>query len=75
MFADDTIIYSQSPTLEGVRSYLQNDVDKLISWLDMNTLHVNVSKSSCMVLSTRKNMANLDITINNSPIQTVSDVS
>ena len=23
MFADDTIIYSLSPTLEGVRSYLQ----------------------------------------------------
>ena len=75
MFADDTMIYSQSPTLDGVRSYLQNDVDKLISWLDMKKLHVNVSKSSCMVLSTRKNMTNLEVTINNSPVQTVSNVS
>ena len=58
MFADDTIIYSQSPTLDGVRSYLHvlNYVDKLISWLDMNKLDVNVSKSSCMVLSTCKKL-------------------
>ena len=41
----------------------------------MNKLHFNVSKSSCMVLSTRKNIANLDVTINNSPVQTVSNVS
>ena len=33
-------------------------------WLDVNRLHVNASKSSCIVLSTSHTICDINITIN-----------
>jgi retron-type reverse transcriptase len=62
LFADDTILYTQSSSLDEAESQLQNDIDNLMTWLDLNRLHVNASKSSCMVLSTRHNVGDINIT-------------
>ena len=43
-------------------------------WLDMNNLNVNASKSSCMVLSTRHNVRDINITINEDSINVDNDV-
>jgi hypothetical protein len=44
LFADDTILYAQYSSLDEAESQLQKDIDNLMIWLDMNRLHVNVSK-------------------------------
>ena len=57
LFADDTILYRQSSSLDKVESQLEKkNINNLMIWLDMNRLHVNASKSSCMVLLTRHNV-------------------
>jgi hypothetical protein len=43
-------------------------------WLDMNNLNVNASKSSCMVLSTRHNVRDINITIDEDSINVDNDV-
>ena len=44
-------------------------------WLDMNNLNVNASKSSCMVLSTRHNVTDINITIKDDSINIDNDVN
>ena len=44
LFSDDTILYAQYSSLDEAESQLQKDIDNLMIWLDMNRLHVNVSK-------------------------------
>jgi len=43
-------------------------------WLDKNRLHVNASKSLCMVLLTRHNVHDINITINDDSINGYNDV-
>jgi hypothetical protein len=74
LFADATILYTQSSSLDEAESQLQNDIDNLMTWLDVNRLHVNASKSSCMVLSTRHNVGDINITINDDSINVDNDV-
>ena len=53
---------------------MQKDIDNLMIWLDMNNLNVNASKSSCMVLSTRHNVRDINITIDEDSINVDNDV-
>ena len=68
LFADDTIVYSQANEMDVTESQLQNDLDNVMKWFHINKLHVNSSKSSCMTLTTKHNVRNLQITMNDTPI-------
>ena len=59
IFADDTVLYAQTSSTDEAQLVLQNDMDNLIKWFNNNKLHVNISKSSCMTLSTRHNAPNV----------------
>ena len=50
IFADDAILYTQSSTLEEAQCELQTDLNNVIKWFNSNKLHVNTTKSSCMVM-------------------------
>jgi len=65
LFTDDTILYAQSQ--------LQKDIDNLMMCLDMNRLHVNAFISSCMVLSTRHTLRDINITINDDSVNVDND--
>lgn len=69
LFADDSVLYAQGSSPTETQSILQADLENLINWFDMNKLHVNASKSSCMTFSTRRNIPEIDVTINGIPLQ------
>ena len=55
IFADDAILYTQSSTLEQAQCELQTDLTNAIKWFISKRLHVNTTKSSCMVMNTHGN--------------------
>jgi len=74
LFADDAILYAQSSSLDEAESQLQKDTNNLMIWLDTNRLHINTSKSSSLVLSTRYNVPDINININDDSINVDNDV-
>ena len=66
LFADDSVwfFYAQAPTINSAQMYLQNHINYVVEWFNNNRLHVNVSKSSCMVVSTHQNSAPFTLSIN-----------
>ena len=70
-FADDAILYTQS-TLKEVQCELQTDFNNVIKWFNSNRLHVNNSKSSCMVMNTHGNALDLNIHIDGTPLDNVN---
>jgi len=69
-----TPLYVQSSSLDEAESKLQKVIENLMIWLDMNRLHVNASKLSCMVLSTHDTVRDFNLTINDDFINVDNDV-
>ena len=67
LFADDTVIYAQSNSPLTAQTILQEDIHNIAKWFNKNRLHINASKSSCMVLSTRQ-INDVDVIINDTPL-------
>ena len=72
IFADDAILYTQSSTLEEAQCELQTDLNNVIKWFNSNRLHVNITKSSCMIMNTHGNALNLNIHIDGTPLDNVN---
>ena len=74
MYTDDTTLYFNledfySVTMnEDINSYL----DKINVWLKLNKLTVNVSKTKFMVFHKRRDVPDLNLTLNNINSETVS---
>ena len=67
MYADDTTLYFN---LEDFNSVTMNDdiescLDKINVWLKLNKLTVNVSKTKFMVFHKRRDVPDLNLSLNN----------
>ena len=74
MYADDSTLYFN---LEDFNSVTMNDdinscLDKINVWLKLNKLTVNVSKTKFMVSNKRRNVPDLNLSLNNINIESVS---
>ena len=58
LFADDNSIHSNSPCLNILSSNLQESVNKLIEWTNLNHMSLNPQKTKCMCITTRQKRQN-----------------
>ena len=71
VFADDYAFYAQAPTINSAQANLQNYINNVVEWFDNNRLHVNVSKSSCMMAFIRHNYSPFTLSINDTRLDNV----
>ena len=74
MYADDTTLYFN---LEDFNSVTMNDdinscLDKINVWLKLNKLTVNVSKTKFIIFHKRRDVPDLNLSLNNINIESVS---
>ncbi len=74
LFADDSVIYTQNSSIQAAQYELQNDIDNVFNWFQKNKLHVNPTKSQCMISSTRHNVNNPSITIDGTELDITNKV-
>ena len=43
-FADDTLLYHQTETCDGLKTYLDKELMQINNWMDSNSLKLNVKK-------------------------------
>jgi len=51
MYADDTVIFTHCKNAEEIAKKLTDVMVKVTSWLNQNSLRLNVAKTVCMFLS------------------------
>ena len=74
LFTDDTnILYSDANVNKNLNNVVNNELDKLSTWLIINKLSLNVSKTNYILFGNRKVHSDLDIKIHNDKITRVSE--
>ena len=70
LFADDTNIYYESKTLDDIEKTLNEELNKLFIWLNVNRLSLNIDKTNYIIFHPyNKSMKDhITITINNKVI-------
>ena len=66
-YADDTVMYYSHKNVDVIQSVLNDELGKLQSWMNVNRLSVNSSKTVCMLLGTRGMLSkrdNLNLEVN-----------
>ena len=74
-FADDTSIFIRGRSLPKITSILNQEMDKITDWLNLNMLTINVSKTNYMIMTTqgkRIDDQECTITVNGSIAKRVS---
>jgi len=74
MYADDTVLYIDSSTPNGIKSKLDSDLHSLEQWLIINRLCLNVTKTKFMIYGTNqilKRFVNLELSLDGTPIECV----
>jgi len=77
MYADDTSAYICAPSIETISHNLQTEVNNICSWVRVNRLFLNTSKTKCIVLGSKPKMSakpKLTLTANGKVIEQVSEV-
>ena len=59
MYADDTSLCYQSHDLTQLSEDINNDLKKLVTWLEGNKLSLNVAKTHSMLISTKQKGSSL----------------
>ena len=49
LFADDTTLFYSSKSLPELATIINNELRKLIEWLNANRLSLNIDKTNCMI--------------------------
>ncbi len=55
MYADDTVIYYESDSIIETERMLQEDMNLILNWMNVNCLSLNASKSKTMLLMRNHN--------------------
>ena len=71
LFADDTSVYVTDKSPSGLQARLQAVVHQLASWFDSWALTVNHRKSAMMVLTTRRSVPSLHISLSGESVNQV----
>ena len=60
LYADDTLLFYISSSIEDTESCLSADLSNVISWLDSNFLFLNYTKTKVMLLVTHQRLAKVN---------------
>ena len=71
LYADDTTLYTDFKKHD--HDAINHALDKVITWLDVNKLSLNVKKSKMMIFYNRKKPITPDIKLNNIPVEEVDN--
>ena len=77
MYADDTTIYFNLEDFpnDNIEQSINNELEKVNTWLKLNALTLNVDKTKCMWFHKRREVNPMMLTINNRQIDTVTHFS
>jgi len=71
-FADDTNVFMNGPNIDILVSKINNELSKLVTWLQTNRLSLNISKIHFMIFKTNKKLVNrslIPLSINSEKIE------
>ena len=72
LFADDTNVFISGKNIENLTQIMNNELEKLAKWLQVNKLSLNVDKTHYMIFTLKKSVdANTNIIINDAIIKRV----
>lgn len=60
LYADDTLLFYSSNSIEDIESCLSADLSSIISWLDSNYLFLNYKKTKVMLTGTHQRLAKVN---------------
>jgi exonuclease III len=60
-YADDTVCHAADANLQTAIAHAQNDLDKIVNWVDKNKLCINVAKTSYMIIRSVKKRIDCDV--------------
>lgn len=72
LFADDTLIYISGNNIDEMQEKMNEDLQNLQEWLNMNKLKLNVSKTKCMALNLKH--GNICIKLKDEVLEVVSKI-
>ena len=75
MYADDTVIYCSGANPKEIKKALQEDLERVVTWMDINRLILNKEKTKGILFGTRQRLeavANFYITISGTNVEMVS---
>ena len=76
MYADDTSLTFASADVHDVNDCLNYDLNKVYTWLSVNKLTLNLTKTEFMLIASRQKLSNLSdcpsLTINNMTVEQVA---
>ena len=61
LYADDSTVYSSSPTLETSVNIINGEVIMLCDWFKANKVSLNIEKNNLLVMCKNRHMENIDI--------------
>ena len=77
MFADDTYLHSSSIDINDLHNTLQNSLNQLVSWTDLNHMSLHPKKTKYMLVTTRQKRQNIKssppLLIQNTPVEEVNE--
>ena len=75
LFADDTNVFIHGKNLDDLITCMNQELEKISQWMNVNKLSLNVSKTKCIVFSLRKKMVSkYHITLNGEDIEQVDNI-
>ena len=78
LFADDSSLTSSSSSITDINSSLNADLKKVERWCSANQLHLNASKTKCLLVGSQQKLNSnnnniLSLSINDEPIDQVTE--
>lgn len=75
LFADDTLVYYSGDNINEIESKVNEDLERINKWLNVNKLKLNVQKTKYMVITKNyQDKFDMNIKINNESIERTSAI-
>ena len=72
LFADDTNVFISGKNIKNLTQIMNNELEKLAKWLQVNKLSLNVDKTHYMIFTLKKSVdANTNIIISDAIIKSI----
>ena len=73
-FADDASIFMSNASLTALESQMNKELSNIHTWFECNMLKLNLQKTGFQLFSKTKNITELRLTINDTPISKLEEV-
>ena len=73
LYADDANIIITGKNITEIKGHIYDLITKLVNWVNINGLVLNLKKTNYMIFSRQRNIGNLNLVINNVPIELKSE--